>query len=50
MAEWNRIDYDQLEASERWQIGLISRDPVRGISPSLIAYLLFALVLLAFSR
>jgi len=50
MASWNRIDHDQIEREGRWQIALISNDPIRGVPPSLLGLLATALILLAVWR
>ena len=46
MADWNRTDYDRLESQDRWQIRLVSSDPLRGVPMWLLLYLAFALALL----
>lgn len=50
MADWNRTDYDQVEREGRWQMAVISRDPITGVPPGLIAFLATALALLAVWR
>lgn len=47
MTSWNRIDYDRLEREGRWQLALVSTDPIRGVPPWLILHLLLSLGLLA---
>ncbi len=50
MADWNRTDYDQLEREGRWQMAIISKDPIHGVPPALVVYMFTALALLAFWR
>lgn len=50
MADWNRANYDQIESERRWKIAVISRDPIAGVPPGLVAFLGASLVLLAFWR
>ena len=50
MAEWNRTDYARMESAARWETIPLSADPLQGVSPLLLAYLLLALSSLALWR